>query len=183
MSKAKLNSADQTRVVAMIARGDTYDSIKRVLSTEGIDIGISAISEVKRRNMDALRYMQDALIQHEAHQSTKILSKSRRLIERKLDRALSQDEEFADIKERYASGEIDEFQLKRLMELAMRQELSVGELTSLTKEAFNQSQVEQGKPTSITENPAQAKENLKTLLEAINSGDEALMAKAIFLDA
>lgn len=183
MSKTSIDAATETRIVAMIARGDTYEAIRRVLKDEGITIALSTISDVKKRNTDALKYMQDALVQHETNQSTKLLSKSRQLLERKLNRALHQDEEMADLKEQYVEGEIDQGQFNVLMERALKSELTVAELTSLTKEMFNQSQVEQGKPTSITENPAQAKENLKTLLEAINSKDDKAIVQAIFPDA
>lgn len=185
MSKPRstLDAATETRVVAMIARGDTYEAIRRALGTEGVSIAISTISDVKKRNPDALKYIQDALVEHEANQSTKLLSKSRRLLDRKLDRALRQDEEIQELTEQYQSGEFDEAVFNGLLHKALKSELTVAELTSLTKEMFNQSQVEQGKPTSITENPTQAKENLKALLEAINNNDDKAILEAVFPDA
>lgn len=183
MSKPSLDASTEMRVVAMIARGDTYEAIKGALASEGIQIATSTISAIKRRNPDALKHIQDAIMVNETHQSTKLLVKSRQLLERKLNRALNQDEEIEELTEKYHNGEITEIEFNHLLQKAIKSELSVAELTSLTKEMFNQSQVEQGKPTSITENPAQAKENLKKLLEAINSKDDKAIVEAIFVDA
>jgi hypothetical protein len=56
------------------------------------------------------------------------------------------------------------------------------DLIAASKEMFNQTQIEAGKPTSITESPEQAKRNLQTLLQAIHNRDDKAMVDAIFLD-
>ncbi|HET8708955.1 MAG TPA: hypothetical protein VFL85_01600 [Candidatus Saccharimonadales bacterium] len=133
--------------------------------------------------MTAIDYIKNEVTKHEANQSVKILGKSRQLLERKLDRALKQAEQMENIKQRYDNDEIDAKDYDRLLSQAVRSELSVSELTSLTKEMFNQSRLEEGKATSITESPTQAKEHLKTLLQAINDKDDHKLVEAIFTDA
>lgn len=183
MSNHNLDTATETNILARIARGDTYEAIRRDLAVEGTSIAISTISAVKKRNVASLEFMQNELVKHETNQSTKLLTKSRKLLERKLDKALGIDEQIEDITEQYQAGEIDDVMFRSLTDRADKSELTASELNSITKEMFNQSQVEQGKPTAITDNPTQAKENLKTLLEAINDKDDRKIIEAIFPDA
>lgn len=178
-----LDTKTETQVIAMLARGDTYDAIRAVLESQGTTITISTISNVRRRNTEALAYMKNALMQHEVSISSKLLTKSRQLLERKLNRAFHVEEKINSLEQELKSEEIDHRTFSVLYEKALKAELSVAELVSLSKEMFNQSQIEQNKPTSITENPAQAKENLKTLLEAINTKNDTAVLQAIFPDA
>lgn len=180
MNKPRLSTQTETQIIAMIARGDTYGAIQQAFKLKDESISISTISTVKKRNLEALKYMQGVIVEQSTNQSTKILAKSRELIDRKLDRALKQDDEIAEIKQKFEDGELESSEFMHLLDRATKHELTVTELTSLTREMFNQSQVEQGKPTSISDNPAQAKENLKTLLEAINNKNETAILEAIF---
>jgi hypothetical protein len=179
----RVDQATETKVLALIARGDTYDAIKGVLESEGTIISIATISAIKSRNKSALDFMKQELVKHEVSASTKLLGKARQLLERKLTRALNAEQIQKELIEEAKSGELEPHIFEALYNKALKAELTVAELTSLSKEMFNQSQVEQGKPTSITESPAQAKENLKTLLEAINNQDDEKILKAIFPDA
>lgn len=176
-----LDIKTETQVVAMLARGDTYEGIRGVLAADGINITIGTISAVRKRNKEALEYIKGTLVEHETRKSTQLLAKAHNLIERKLNRALRQDDIIAEYHEQYQKEEIDEHQLDVLVKIALKNELTVPELTSLAKEMFTQSQVEQGKPTAISENPTQARENLKRLLEAIHNKDDKGVLDAIFL--
>jgi hypothetical protein len=145
-----IDSQTETKIVALIARGDSYKSIKEQLNKDGVSLSLPSISKIKERNTQALSYIKGEIVAHELSKTTKILDKARDLIDQKLD------------------GD---------------QPIALKDLTTLSKEMFNQSQIESGKPTSITNSPELAKAQLKTLLEAINSGKDEDIAKAIFIDA
>jgi len=181
--KKLLTTQAEVRIVALIARGDTYATIQSQLKKEGIDITIPTISKIKSRNEEALKAIKGEMIKVESSKSATILEKSRNLIEKKLDK--TEDETIPqELQDAYDNGEIDAKQfLDRKQTIFNKRQVSIGELNMVAKEAFNQSQIESGKPTSITDSPEQAKKNLERLLTAINSGKEEDIVKAIFLDA
>lgn len=178
-----LDNQTEARVVAMIARGDSYSSIHAQLTREGIEVSVSTIGAIKKRNPEALQHMKSILMADQQTHAQKILNKSRTLIDRKLSNALSVEDELANLHEDYNDGKIDAEEYTHRFDYLVRQELGISELNSVSKEAFTQSQVEAGKPTAITENPTQAKENLERLLRAIASKDTAKMLESIFPSA
>jgi len=181
--KKLLTTQAEVRIVALIARGDTYATIQAQLKKDGISITIPTISKIKLRNEDALKAIKTQMIKVESSKSATILEKSRNLIEKKLDKA-EDDSIPEELTQALENGDIDfKDYLKEVSRVQNSRRLSVGELNMVAKEAFNQSQIESGKPTSITDSPEQAKHNLERLLSAINSGKEEDIVKAIFLDA
>lgn len=180
---SKIDTATETKIVALLARGDTLQQVKDFLADQGTELSISGIQAVKNRNTEALSYVKNKLMEHNTSNSARILDKARKQLEQKLDNSDKSQIEIDKLQEMYNDGEIDAKELlRRSDEVRRRYNINVKDLTTISKEMFNQSQVEAGKPTSITENPAQQKENLRTLLDAINKGDEAAIANAIFLD-
>jgi hypothetical protein len=177
----KISTAQETKVVAMIARGDTYPTIVDKLAEDGIEISTSTITRIKDRNSEALAFMKNTMLEQQASTASRILHRSREIIESRLSDDDKYWEIIKELNEKLESGEIDEKQYWTMRPTAPS--LSLRDLTSVSKEMFNQSQIEAGKPTAITDNPAQAKENLKVLLDAINKGSDEDIAKAIFLDA
>lgn len=171
----------EARVVALIARGDSYSQIQEELAKDDIEISTVTIGNIKQRNSAALETIKGALVQQEIGVANRIMHKSRKLIEDRLTDDESTKELLSDALRARINGDIDKDEYESIVKKISPQ-ISLKDLTTISKEFFNQSQIEQGKPTSITESPAQAKENLKTLLEAINKGDEAAIVKAIFLE-
>jgi hypothetical protein len=143
-----------------------------------------AISDVKKRNGQALSYIQQKLADHEISKTTRILEKTRAMIEKRLEAADGNSTQMRELIELRDEGLIDDDEYAKLSYQSMRaNDISIKDLTTVSKEMFTQSQIEAGKPTSITESPEQAKQNLRTLLAAINSGKEEDIVGAIFLDA
>lgn len=177
----KIDAQTETRIVALIARGDTYQSIKDQLAKDDIDISTSHIGYIKERNQESLDYIKNSLIQHETTNATRIMGKARQLVEDKLDSAADNDKIRSEALRAFLSHEIEKDEYESILRETSSQ-IALKDLVTTSKEFFNQSQIESGKPTSITENPAQAKENLKRLLTAINNNDEKEIVKAIFLE-
>jgi hypothetical protein len=183
-AKKKLDAQTETQVVAMIARGDTQQQIVDWLkTTKDIELSPKTISLIKSRNAESLKFMQGELIRHEVTAAESLLDKSRKLIDRQLDDALHVEEKASKLRKQFDDGEItaQEFST-RIDNLIRSSHIPLKDLTAVAKETFNQSQIEQGKPTSIADNPAQAKANLATLLIAIKSRDDQATIKALFPD-
>lgn len=180
----KLDGQTETQVVAMLARGDTHQQIVDWLDTEkGVKIALATIGVIKNRNTEGINFMKGELLKHETTMATSLLDKSRRLIDKRLDKALSLEETLKDLRAQFDRGEIDDKTYYYHVDIELRNRLSVQELNAISKESFNQSQLEANKPTSITDSPAQAKANLETLLHAIANNDDKAILEAIFIDA
>lgn len=182
MSNKALDTKTETEVVAYMARGDTYETIIDTLAKRDLPITKGTLSNIKKRNAETLQFMQSTMAEQEISAATSILRKSRKLLENKLDYALSYEDEMEAIKQLLIDGDIDREIYWEMTRERWDKQLSVSELNSVTKEAFNQSQVEQGKPSSITENPTQMRANLQVLLNAISNGDDQAALAAIFPD-
>ena len=189
MSKRILDAHTEIQVVALMVRGDTQDEIINYLETEkGISISNAALTAVKKRNSEAFTFMRSTLAEVETNKATDLLYKSHQALENKLNSHLNAAEELAKVDAQYEAGEFDdplhpesaEREYRWRKELVLRNtNMSVSELTTLSKEMFNESQVLAGKPTSITDN-AHPEENVKRLLTAMKDGDEVGMLNAIF---
>lgn len=182
MSK-KLDTQSETEVVAYIARGDSYQSIINVFKTRGIVLNKTNLSKIKARNSEALTFMQTAMTEQQMSHAASILHKSRQLLEGKLDEQIVVQRDLEELKERFDNGDIEFTAYINLYKTIVRRELTAGELNGITKESFNQSQVEAGKPTAITESPTQARQNLQVILNAIANGDDKAAVEALFIDA
>lgn len=168
----------------MLARGDTHQQIVDWLKTEkSIDYSIAAVGLLKKRNEEGVAFMKGELLKHETTMAATILDKSRRLIDKRLDKALSLEETLKALREKFDAGLIDDAKYYHEVDIELRNRLSIAELNALSKESFNQSQLEANKPTSIVESPEQAKAHLQVLLHAIANRDDAATLKALFPDA
>ena len=174
----KVDTNTETRICAMIARGDKHQQIVDQLASEDITIALSTISAIKKRNTEAIAFMKNQMIEAEASTATRLIHKSRMLLEKRLDQGIKDEDELNKLATQYREGEINWEQYR--IKAAGRLKLSISELTSLSKEAFHQSQLEQGKPTGIVDDPAAAKMRLKEVLMAINNRDDEKAVALIF---
>lgn len=179
----KLDGNTESQVVAMLARGDTHQQIVDWLDKEkGISMSLANIGVIKKRNEEGMNFIKTELMKHEQTVAATILDKTRRLINSRLDKALTLEETLKKLRDSFDSGDITDSEYYRQVDIELKNRLTVQELTSLSKESFNQSQIEAGKPTSITESPEQAKAHLQTLLAAISKRDDSATLKALFPD-
>lgn len=158
---ARTDTETQLKVLARIARGDTYQAI-----SNDTGMPITTIADIKKRNESALQDIKGRLIDHEVSRSKKILDKSQDLIIRQLSRAERVEDERQKLIEQRQNEEIsqDEFMAR----WGTLKEPTLAELNSISKTAFDQSQVEQGKPTSISGNNTQNIDQLKSVLDLLN---------------
>lgn len=156
----------------MLARGDTYRAI-------GDELGITPMSvkNIKDRNPDTLQIMKTKLIDNKITSAAKILSKSHKLIEGRLDQIEDDDGRRRELDLMLENDEIDqkEWRTRR----SVLRDASINELTSVSREMFSQSQIEQGKPTNISGNQ-EASQYMLDITEAIKSGDTVKLQQIIF---
>ena len=170
MSATEIDNATEIKAVALLARGDTHQSI-----ADALGISTSTVGKIKQRNQETLASVRGELIKHETRKAKRLLDRTHKLIEDKLD-------EFEDVNNRRAKydkmlddEEITSAEYARLIRTLPTPSLS--ELTSLAREMFSQSQIEDGKPTSIPGGSGggsskEAQEQLSALLTQLKDGDE-----------
>lgn len=163
----------QLEVLARFSRGDTHAQISK---DTGIPVG--TLQNIKKRNPAALEIIQNKMIDHQISSAKKILKKSQDLIERKLDKAVTADKQRDDLFNKLISKEIEYKEYRAMMDRIYDPTLS--ELNAISKESFNQSQIEEGKPTSIPGAGKDATGDLVALVEAIKSGDEVVLQRMVF---
>jgi hypothetical protein len=163
----------EMKILAMIVRGDTHRSI-----AEEMNINVNTVTAIKKRNPDTIKIMREKLAEKQISSAQKILTKSRRLMESKLDQYESNEDKRLEIMRQFEDGEINHKEMTQ--ELAKYPTGSLTELTAVSREMFNQNQVENNKPTSIPGNSSEQKQQLVDLVRAIESGDEVKLQQIIF---
>ena len=114
-------------------------------------MSVSTIKKIKQRNLELLTHIKHRIIEKDAETAARILHKSHRLLEKRLDRALLGD---------------DDVPLK--------------DLIGVSKEMFYQSQIEKNKPTAIFSNSGLTKEHDEALRMALKNDDTVAMLELIF---
>jgi hypothetical protein len=177
-SNERTDTETEMRVLAMVARGDTYSAIRAQLQEDGITMSPATITAIKKRNPKALAKMESMLADHATSSAQKILKKAHKLIDKRLEQADNSEKDAEELHKKYEAGEIT---FKEYLDATARLfKISVSELTSLSKEMFHQSQVEQGKPTSITESAMDAKQEVVDIAKALENVDEVELQRIIF---
>lgn len=160
-----LTIEEETKIVALLARGDTQESIEK-------EIGISqqTVSAVKKRNKENLAIISQKMLAKATEDALSIKQDANAKISHRLKR----DDKAAQILDKaydqYLNEEID---LKQFTEAARRiKELSINELVSVSKAMHDQSTAE--------EKPPATQSDLAALAMAIRSGDEVKITQAVF---
>lgn len=161
-----------------MARGDDNKAIVKHFKAEGVVIAHQQLKFLRQANNGLIEKLQVKVAEKHLSTATNILDKSRKLIDKRLDHLAEVEDKRQSAWQRLQAGEItgQEYieDTKGLPEVALT------ELNTVSREAFNQSQVEAGKPTSISANPQDAKLQLETLVRAIESGDEVKLQQIVF---
>jgi len=178
MSK-KITPALETKVLALIARGDSYKDISATLTKEDDHaLSVPAISLIKKKNSTALLAIQNAMRQESAGRVNRITNKANRALEDKLDNHLTTEEKKNEAYKQLANGDIEKDEYYALIEGLT--EMQTKDIIAVSKESFRQAQLADGKPTNISENPKQAREQLLAFLQVINTNDAEKVHELIF---
>ena len=165
----RLTTAEETKIVMLLARGDTYPQIQEEMKPIR-HVNEVTIGRVKKRNQENLELIRERLLKREEEDALSIKRKANKLIANKLDRAETEDEKADKIREDHRNGKIDKAEYDRRMRTT--QHTSLPELVTVSREMHSQSQ---------TQPPAETpQKDLEALIQAINSRDQVEIVKTIF---
>jgi hypothetical protein len=170
--KAPLSTAEELKIVALLARGDTYEEIRNYFKENNWRVPNNAtILNVKNRNKENLDLIKVRILEKEAEDAVAIKKKANSLLKKRLDRNELETEVLTKASQQFADGEID---AKEFSDIKKRvKEISVVELVAVSREMHTQS-----KATDEIQNTAP--KDLSELVKAIKSGDEIKLQQIIF---
>lgn len=183
-TRQKLNTAQRMRVLALMARGDTYAQIRAHLQSQyDITISDNSLSDIKKRHGDTLAEMTRTMVEHEAIEAEDLLKKTRRMIGRKLSQAEQDANKLAKLDEQYREGDItkSQYDLKRAGLLG----LSINQLVAVSKEMHNQvmKDIPPGLPPGASATGAIGGGNpaiTEAIVAAIKNGDTVELQRLVF---
>lgn len=169
---ANLSMVEESHVLALIARGDKVPQIQAEMKAKfETDVSRFVINRIKKTNQANLIAIQNKAQRISDANAFKIKQKANTLIEKKLDNEATHAELLTKASQDYIDGNISHKDYTELVKSL--KSLSVGELTTISKEMHTQAQ-EQPQETST--------EHMKRLAEAIENGDEVKLREIVFND-
>lgn len=163
-----LSIVDETKIVALLARGDTREAIIAQFPERSLDP--RTVTNVKKRNKDNLAILKEAMLQKAQDDAMAIKHKANRKLSKKLDDDDKRLEALSVAHQDFIDGNLTSKEYSLI--LKSNRELSVTELVSVSKEMHNQSKEDEVAPT-----PAK---DMAALVDAIKSGDEVKLNQIIF---
>jgi hypothetical protein len=166
-----LTIQEETRIVALLARGDTHAQIQEQMAREFRGVHMRTIAAVKKRNKENFDIIRARLLEKQEHDASALKEKANKMISKKLDIEDKKLEIIQRAREDYLNGAIS---LKELTEILKRhRETTLTELVSVSKEMHNQS-------SEDPDSKPDAQKDLSDLVNAIRSGDEVKLQQIIF---
>lgn len=162
-----LNIDTETRIVALLARGDTYEEIRQQIEGGVSDVAIRA---VKKRNKANLEIISQKMLIKATEDAGSIKQKANKIISHKLDNIDTNQLILDKARQDWLNDVIDYKTYEKI--LRKHHDASLGELVSVSKEMHSQS-------TAEDRPPADAKD-MAALVAAIKSGDETKITQVVF---
>lgn len=162
----------QQRVIVLLAKGHTHPQIKDILKKRyNEDISTRSIMRIKARQGGMVAQIAEALQEHNKATAQSLLIRSHTMLSKVMaisDAALS---DLLRIREQWLNEEIElSDYLQAIHELKLP---SIAELTSVSKEMFNQTKPGDGPPTKQLPPPTD-------LTDLLNETDEIKLSQVIF---
>jgi len=148
----KLDTPLRLKVLAMMARGEKYETIQRILKdNHGVEISAGGLSSMRKRHADSIKEMELMILEAETSEAEQVRVKTLRQLSRKLDRASADESELEELDRQYRNGEIESLSEYRRLKTGLLK-LSVRELAQISKDMHAQS----GKPKGASALPVGA---------------------------
>ena len=169
----RLTMEEETKVVALMARGDNYKEIRAYMEEHGLQAPSNAtMLNIKKRNKENFDLIREKLADKEAEDALAIKEKANSAIKHRLDRYEKEAEILETAHQQYIDGEID---AKEWADIRKRtKEASLVELIAVSREMHSQSRAGTDDDKNTTT------EDLSALVQAIKSGDEVKLQQIIF---
>lgn len=134
----KLTHPQRMQVLAMLARGDNSTQINTFLQERyGVQLTPSMYTIMRKKHAETIQAMQDTIQHHAALEAEVLMNKSRKILNKKLDRADRDTDTLDELDEQYRNGDIPTDVYKRKKATLMK--ITVAELNMVSKEMHNQS--------------------------------------------
>lgn len=157
----------ETKIVLLLARGDTREEIQAQMD---FHVSKQTISAVKKRNKDNLQLIATKVAEKAAEDAASIKQKANTLIAKRLDKV---DDTFEILDKARQDWLDDKITWKEYEKIQRRyKEVSLGELVNVSKEMHAQS--------NSGDTPPASPKDLAELAAAIASGDEVRITQATF---
>lgn len=170
----RTSTQKQLQILALVVRGDSAAKIAEITG-----IPKSTVDNIRNRNHANIQLIKSRLIEHEVSKSKKILDKSQGIMDKKLTRLEKNEDIRQDALQALETGAISHEEYNQ--KVSGLTDVTLTELNSVAKEAFNQSQIEMGKPTSISASTQEAKDDLVRLVDELKKEhNEEELLKLIF---
>lgn len=168
---AGLSIIEETKIVALMARGDNYTEIqKELMDSLGKHVSKVTLSKVRARNKENLALIAQRVMEKEEADALAIKNKANNIIKKKLDSEDKTEAIITKAKADYLDGEIT---IKEYMEVVkFHRPTGLTELVGVSKEMHNQAGTVPDKPVSS--------EDMAKLAAAIQSGDEVTLNQMVF---
>lgn len=181
-SASKLNTPQRMQVLAMMARGERYETIKRViLDKYNVSVSSGYLAEQKQTHADTIKEMELMILEAETSEAEQIRVKTLRQLGRKLDKLANDEVELENIEDEWRRGEIEDLAEYRRRKAGLLK-VSISELSKISKDMYTQTGGKQGPndlPTANGSGPAPDAKWVESLMLAVQRGDTIAMQQLI----
>ena len=168
-----LSTEQETHIVALLARGDTYKDITAQMNDKfNRPVDKMTIVNVKKRNAGNLSLIKEKQLQKALNDAQAIKDSTNTLISKQISQATKVQERIEQAHKDFKEGNIDIEELDRIVKLSKLPTLP--ELVSVSKEMYNQAQSD--------DKPLERKD-MSALAEALKSGDEIALNQILIKKA
>lgn len=166
-----LTAMQETKIVALLARGDSYSDIARLFEAEeDRPLNVHTVSAVKRRNQATLDKIKTATLQKQVADAMQIKLKANNVISTQLDNLERNSLILQKAGVEYLAGDLS---LKEYTEIAKRLKgASLPELVAVSKEMHAQTNGTPDAPINPAEQAA--------LVSAMEAGDTVKLTQVLF---
>lgn len=172
--------------LAMIARGDTLSQVAGHLLTDyGVKISETGLSQIKKAHKNTVIKMQETIADGKAAEADDILARSRRLVNRRLDKAERDERAVEELDQKYRDGEIKSPKEYRRRKAGLLR-ISIAELLNVSRTMHSQAvrpigiALSSGDPADLPSSQPQTPAQLEAILLAIQAGNTVELQRLIF---
>lgn len=178
----KLDTPVKLKTLAMIARGEKYQTIIRILKEQhDIEYSSSGLADLKKANIDTIREMEYMILEKETSDAEAVRAKSLRQLNRKLDKAADDETEIEELDRQWRDGEIEDMADYRRRKAGLLK-LSVKDLAEISKNMHAQTAGRKGAnalPVDPNTTPTADPKWVEALMMAVQNGDTIAMQQLI----
>lgn len=166
-----LNIVEETKIVALLARGDSYLQIRKQFTKEfERTLSLETIRKIRDRNAENLKIIMSRTLEKQEVDVLQIRAKANRKIENRLDLDSKQQDLLIKANEDFLNDKIDLQEYTKLVKSV--KQLSVSDLVNVSKEMHAQSA---GDPA-----PQGNPQDMARIAAALQNSDEVQLNQLVF---